>query len=169
MDTSKIWLISDLHLNHRNIIEYCNRPFSSVEEMNRELIKNWNSVVKNSDRVFCLGDFCLSGKDKVIELGNKLNGRKTLILGNHDSCSLKTYYNAGFEMVSKYSICLEYKKIILSHKPIEYIPFGFINIHGHIHNKKIKEFTDSKGYFNVSADCINFTPICLDSIIKIME
>lgn len=103
-DTSKIWLIADTHFNHKNIIKYCNRPFSSIEEMNETLINNWNSVVKNNDRVFMLGDFCLSGKDKIIKIGNQLNGRKTLIIGNHDSASLRVYYEAGFEMVSKHTL-----------------------------------------------------------------
>ena len=69
--------------------------------MNKVLIKNWNNTVKKEDRIFVLGDFCLSGKNKIIEIGKQLNGRKTLILGNHDSASIKTYYEAGFEAVSK--------------------------------------------------------------------
>ena len=60
--------------------------------MNQVLIKNWNNTVKKEDRIFVLGDFCLSGKNKIIEIGKQLNGRKTLILGNHDSASIKTYY-----------------------------------------------------------------------------
>jgi len=39
------WFTADLHLGHRNIIEYCNRPFADVDEMNRALIANWNQVV----------------------------------------------------------------------------------------------------------------------------
>lgn len=54
-----IWFTSDLHLNHSKIIEYCNRPFSNIEEMNEMLINNWNSVVKPKDIVFCLGDIAL--------------------------------------------------------------------------------------------------------------
>lgn len=137
--------------------------------MDKILVSNWNSVVKNNDRVFMLGDFCLAGKNKIIEIGNKLNGRKTLIMGNHDSAALSTYYKAGFEMVSKYPIFLE--GFLLSHRPIP--DCRFYNIHGHIHNTSIKVIdnlhldTNSdlyKLYYNVSADVINFTPVSLNEI-----
>ena len=49
---------SDLHLGHKNIIKYCNRPFSSLEEMNRIIIRRWNERVKVEDIVFVIGDFC---------------------------------------------------------------------------------------------------------------
>lgn len=131
--------------------------------MNQILINNWNSVVKNSDRVFMLGDFCLAGKDKIIEIGNQLNGRKTLILGNHDGASLKTYYEAGFEMVSKYPILLE-DFIILSHEP-KFLGDNnlFFNIYGHVHNDtKYKDYTSNS--FCASAERINYIPINLDTI-----
>ena len=139
--------------------------------MNQVLIKNWNNTVKKEDRIFVLGDFCLSGKDKIIEIGNQLNGRKTLILGNHDSASIKTYYEAGFEMVSKYPIFL--KGFLLSHEPIP--DCLFINIHGHIHNKSIEEidylYLDKMPelkelYYNVGVDTNNFKPVSFKDIRK---
>lgn len=160
MDNSRIFLISDLHLSHRNIIKYTERPFSSVEEMNNSLINNWNSIITNNDRVFMLGDFCLAGKDKIIECGRALNGRKTLVWGNHESGSLKTYYAAGFEMVSKYPILLN-DTYILSHYPIPDCKYK--NIHGHIHNNPLL-LPNPENYFNVSVENINYTPINLIKI-----
>ncbi len=162
MDTSKIWLIADSHFFHKNIIKYCNRPFCSTLEMNEVLIKNWNSVVKNSDRVFMLGDFCLAGKDQIIEVGRQLNGRKTLILGNHDHASLKTYYEAGFEMVSKYPILIE-DKFLLSHHPRQ-VGADLYLIYGHIHDNPLEQKIDNS--FCVSVERINYTPISLDEIKK---
>ena len=103
----KIWFIGDSHFNHRMIIPYCNRPFATVSEMNKTLIDNWNKVVRKEDKVIMNGDFALSGKDKIIEIGQQLNGRKTLVLGNHDGASLKTYYEAGFEKEYKQWVCTQ--------------------------------------------------------------
>ena len=57
-----ILMASDLHLNHWNIVKYCNRPFFHVEEMNQALIDNWNSVVTDKDVVWVIGDFCFEKK-----------------------------------------------------------------------------------------------------------
>jgi len=107
MKEPKIFLIGDLHFNHRNIIKYCSRPFNSVEDMNKQLIKNWNSVVGKNDIVYVVGDFALCGKQKIIEIGQRLNGRKRLVLGNHDQASIETYRAAGFEFVYNHHIVLD--------------------------------------------------------------
>lgn len=165
MDTSKIWLIADTHFCHANIIKYCDRPFSSVADMDDIMILNWNDRVNDNDRVFVLGDFCLAGKDKIIEIGQQLNGRKTLIMGNHDSASLKTYYEAGFEIVSKHPIIIE-DFIILSHKPMFTPPNSvYFNIYGHVHNDiNYKDFTESSCC--VSVERIGYNPISLETIRK---
>lgn len=160
-DNSKLWVISDLHLNHKNIIKYCDRPFESIEVMNEEIIKRWNSTISKQDRVFCLGDFCLSGKNKVIELGNKLNGRKTLLLGNHDTCSVKTYYEAGFDYVYKYPFV--YEGVLFSHEPISTI--NLFNVHGHTHFLNIYD----GWHFNVSADVLDFKPILFSEIQRLRK
>ena len=81
----KVWFTSDLHFWHKNICKYCNRPFETMEEMNQALIDNWNSVVKEDDTVFVLGDMGFCGYDKLEPLMFQLNGKKYLIQGNHDS------------------------------------------------------------------------------------
>ena len=165
---SKIYLIGDTHFFHRNIIAYCNRPFADVADMNRKLIENWNKVVRAEDKVIVVGDFALSGKDNIINVGNQLNGRKTLILGNHDGASLKTYFEAGFEIVSPYSIVLD-EFLIVSHYP-QFVPnqgvFG--NIFAHVHDlNEYKDYTART--FCVSAERINYTPIDLEEIKAKME
>lgn len=79
-----IYLISDLHFGHENIIKYSSRPFSSVEEMNETLIKNWNDVVKDNDIVYHLGDFCFLKYNDCKNILRRLNGNINMILGNHD-------------------------------------------------------------------------------------
>jgi calcineurin-like phosphoesterase family protein len=80
------WFTSDLHLGHTNIITYCNRPFSNVDEMNEALIEAWNSVVYPSDQVFILGDLALGHVEDSLPLVSFLAGHKILVPGNHDRC-----------------------------------------------------------------------------------
>ena len=86
---SKTFFIADTHFGDADIIRYEGRPFSSVEEMNTELIKNWNSVVSNDDTVFVVGDFIstLSCFNILLELKGKIK----LIVGNHDKPFLREY------------------------------------------------------------------------------
>lgn len=165
---NNVFFIGDPHFNHKNIISYCNRPFTSVDEMNNELIKRWNSVVKKDDVVFCLGDFALCGKDKIIEIGQRLNGRITLILGNHDGASIKTYYEAGFELISKYPILYD-DFFILSHMPQYTQDNGlYANIFAHVHDDPNYKDVSKRG-FCVSAERINYTPIAWEEIKRRMQ
>lgn len=82
--TGKVFITSDLHINHSNIIKYSNRPFENVHEMNDAIIKNWNSVVSNEDIVFNLGDFSFCNDTCTIKFLEQLNGVQYFIYGNHD-------------------------------------------------------------------------------------
>lgn len=85
----KIFYTSDLHFGHKNILQYENRPFEDVFDMERKLIDKWNSKVKASDDVYVLGDFAFPNSrysiDHINDIVKKLNGKKHLILGNHDT------------------------------------------------------------------------------------
>ena len=69
MNESRIFLTADLHLGHANIIRYCGRPYRDINEMNEDLIRRWNSVVTDNDRVFFLGDFALGDTEKTVRWG----------------------------------------------------------------------------------------------------
>lgn len=56
-DAARVWFTADQHFGHANVIKHSQRPFSSIEEMDATLIKNWNRCVKKGDDVFHLGDF----------------------------------------------------------------------------------------------------------------
>ena len=169
MSFERVWFISDLHLAHKNIIKYCSRPFDNVNQMNEILIQNWNKKIRVEDRVFVLGDFALCGKDKIIEFGNQLKGRKILILGNHDGASLTTYYNAGFEMVSKFPIIFQ-DFFILSHEPIEFLPLNtpFVNIFGHVHNDMRFPTITPRGAC-VSVERWNYMPVEFNQLISLIK
>ena len=125
---TKIFLTSDHHWFHKNIIKYCNRPFNSMEEMNCNLIEKWNSVVNQEDIVIHLGDFAFRGMAR--EIRPKLNGTIILIRGNHD---YSIGEDDGFIIIDG---TLKIGNLILSHKPLHQfeIPKGFINVFGHIHH-----------------------------------
>lgn len=78
-----IWLTSDHHFYHANVIKYCNRPFKTVEEMNEILVARWNEVVKPDDTVLYLGDFSMAARAAEVFLP-RLMGKKELYCGNHD-------------------------------------------------------------------------------------
>ena len=90
-------------LGHANIIKYCNRPFETVERMNKEMIKKWNSVVKEGDKIYHLGDFIFGKKDIAAEIISRLNGNIYLIKGNHDHMKNQWYRDAGIKEVYDHS------------------------------------------------------------------
>lgn len=164
MNEPKIFFIGDMHFMHRNIIKYCNRPFSDIEDMTEKLIKNWNSVVGKNDIVYVVGDFALCRKQKIIEICQRLNGRKRLILGNHDQASANTYKEAGFEFVYNHPIIID-GFYFVSHEPIIGLtPDGvFAQIFAHVHNDPIYATVTPRS-FCVSAERINYTPIEFEEI-----
>jgi len=78
------WFTADTHFGHARIIELCNRPFKTVEEMNEKLVENWNERVSPNDEVFILGDLALGKLDESLTWVGLLNGTKHLVPGNHD-------------------------------------------------------------------------------------
>lgn len=79
-----IYFTSDLHFGHRNVIRFCERPYTDNKEMTRELIKNWNDRVRPNDLIFSLGDFSWwTSRHDVKKLVGQLHGKKYFIPGNH--------------------------------------------------------------------------------------
>ena len=81
---SELWLTSDLHFGHVNIIRYTGRPYASVEDMNEGMIASWNSVVRPEDTVWVLGDVCMGTLSHTLQLVGRLHGELHLLCGNHD-------------------------------------------------------------------------------------
>lgn len=75
---------SDLHVGHRNVIKHCNRPFSTVEEMDEYIIVNWNKKIAPEDTVYILGDLSMHKHEHARKIISQLNGQLHLIRGNHD-------------------------------------------------------------------------------------
>lgn len=166
---NKIWFTGDQHFFHKNIIRFCNRPFKNVNDMNETIINNWNNVVGKNDIVYNLGDISIGRQKEVVSILEQLNGRKVLIVGNHDE---KVNRIADkFEGVYYYLELKEYN-IVLSHYPFltwNRIYHNSIHLHGHSHGT-LKDVYNEKGEiitnkrFDVGVDCNNFTPFSLEQV-----
>ena len=164
----KTFVISDTHLHHENILNFTDgktgeriRPqFSVVDEMDEFILDSWNSVVKPGDKVYHLGDVFLNNPDKFKKFWPKFNGKKTLIVGNHDD--IKFLCSGGFfSNVHMWRKLPEYG-VILSHVPLhvstlfnKHTGGTYTNIHGHIHQNPSPEGP----YINVSVEAISYVPI----------
>ncbi len=155
-----IWIISDTHFSHANIIKYCNRPFENTYVMDAEMIKRWNSVVAKEDIVWHLGDFGMGNKEHITNIVSQLNGRIFLIKGNHDNHPDKWYYECGFEKVYDRPVIVD-DFFILSHHPrtVGAPIYGYL--YGHVHDDEIyKDFTSNSCC--VCAERQNYTPILFE-------
>jgi calcineurin-like phosphoesterase family protein len=169
-----IFFVSDTHFGHANCLKFTRkdgsplRVFSSVEEMDETMITRWNSVVKPNDRIYHCGDVVIR-KEFLESVMPRLNGKKVLLMGNHDIYGHEEYLKY-FEDIRAYKVMPEHG-LIASHIPVyKDMLHGTIthNIHGHLHaNLVMENDTVDKRYINVSVENINYTPIILEEILKI--
>lgn len=187
---SKVWFTSDTHFGSQRTLELSKRPFNSVEEMDKEIIRRWNEVVDKEDTIFHLGDFGDFG------IAKKLNGHIKLICGNYDmnefGCSTENHISnlhakeMDYDLLKK--VCdtcsdLESKggftrvfyacseSLPLKHETISERIFGIhepiykkeseFTLFGHIHKLQMVK----KNGLNVGTDCHNFYPIDLDTVL----
>lgn len=168
------YYIGDTHFGHSNVIKFDGRPFSDREEMDRIMIQLWNSRVQKNDEVYILGDFCYrSDKTEEWYLG-QLQGKKNLVIGNHDNGLLNNpKAMAYFESVDKMMhVKDEEKDICLCHFPIAQwhsAHKGSWHIYGHIHNERdeVYEFMRRTGHA-LNAGCMinNFMPVSFRELLR---
>lgn len=175
---NEVWAVSDHHLDHANILNFVlddgtkMRPFASVEEMQETMIERHNAVVKPQDKVYFLGDFVM--KSKSLHLAQRFNGRKRLILGNHDpEFKSKTVMVDGQPVkVSEYLQYFEeiyssrlLDNILLTHIPVhpDSLRVEWTNVHGHTHNNQPQGALGTK-YYNISVEMTDYRPLTLDQI-----
>ena len=173
-----IWFTSDLHFYHRNIMNYCNRPWKTVEEMNEALINNWNSVVKDGDIVFNLGDFAFASNSKWKELLEKLKGKHYLIIGNHDVSRYPgTKIMELFERVEQQILLkIDEQYVYLNHYPFLCYGGSYRNnavwqLFGHVHSSPNSSGLDDSRLihlfpyqYDVGVDNNNYTPISWNQV-----
>ena len=127
-----IWLISDTHFWHRNVLKGNNwgtRPFKNLEEMHNALIDNWNSRVGDEDTVYFLGDFVMgAGRQKAEYILQQLKGNKIILVrGNHDrDKGDKKWKEIGFdEVYTQLVINIGGHEVLLHHYPYNPMLTGF--------------------------------------------
>ena len=151
----QIFVTADHHLGHAKILEYAARPFSSVEEMDQELIRRWNEVVGEEDVVYHLGDFTLSNKRRASYYLSQLRGQiKMLSYPWHHDCRWIGKVQ-GIEYLPPIVIVQD---ITLCHFPMaawNKSHYGALHYHGHSHGK----MTPMKNRIDVGVDCHNFYPV----------
>ena len=144
-DLDKLFFTSDTHFFHENIIDFCSRPFKSNEHQTQELIRLWNEVVPEDGTVYHLGDLCWTGNiDKIGWLIEQLNGRISLVYGNHDYQNkldrdvIKNIFNSyGGDTMDIASILVRNdnnQNLTCCHYPMLFWPTGSWMLHGHIHS-----------------------------------
>jgi calcineurin-like phosphoesterase family protein len=161
---------SDPHYGHANIIKYCNRPFSTVEEMNEQLIANWNGVVSRNDIVYCLGDMFFCDASKACSIMRRLNGMKRLVLGNHDKIirnqvPLQQMFDKILPDLHEETI--NGQRLIMCHYPLltwNKAHHGSMNLHGHQHNK-IAVSDPNRRRYDVGVDANGYMPVKLENIV----
>lgn len=174
LNPEEVWFSADPHYGHKRVIEYCKRPFSSIEEMDKEMIARWNDKVKPSHNVFLIGDFSFYNVKETKEIINQLNGTICLIVGNHDKSSDGVYSHL-FDRVLHYAelkVRQEFNNaglLVLCHYPFRTwnkMYYGSWNLHGHCHGTLSPIV---QGQLDVGVDNNNFSPINLVDIQRIMR
>lgn len=179
-DGDKVFFTSDTHFCHTNIIEFCNRPFKNMEDMNETLIANWNKSVGPDDIVFHLGDFCLGDSGKWNRILDRLNGKIYLILGNHDLRNFRKSYAERFESVAmQMHIEVDNQKICLNHYPFlcyDGSYDGVWQLFGHVHTNRNHTGNDAARLkllfptqYDVGVDNNDFTPVSFAQVKEVIE
>ena len=169
-EAEKVWLISDTHFDHTNIIRYCNRPFRTTEVMNNTILRNWHGTIAPNDVVYFLGDMAF-GRDSRNSRWwvAQLCGKIVWVKGSHDKGIHTTSVIGGVERVVKSRvISCDGVAFLLVHDVFDAIVNGWKGwvIHGHNHNNRPHiDNRFGRKQVNVSVEVINYRPISLAQVV----
>lgn len=167
----EVFFTADTHYGHSNVLKFKRdndkplRDFANIDEMNEVLIQRHNAVVGVNDRVYHLGD-AVFGKSNM-HLLRRLNGKMTLIAGNHDHYDggLASYADYFDEILASKELTMSKNdRGIMTHIPIHTSQLDYrftYNLHGHLHDIEL----DDPRYLNMGVECWDYTPINL-SVVK---
>ena len=169
-----IYLYGDPHLGHHNILRLANRPFKSVLEMNEALIANYNNMISPADEVYFVGDVAYKCSTAIVlDILDRLKGKKYLIQGNHDRKYLKDdRFVKKFEWVDKRIEMVYSKRLyVIDHYPIHSwngMFRGSANLHGHCHGK-VNNDNIMRLDVGVDNPICSYAPISMERVKNIMD
>jgi len=179
-EEQNIFFTADQHFQHKNIIEFCNRPFKTVREMDHVLVSNWNAKVGEEDIIFVLGDFCWGSNKSWSYLLQNLNGKKYLIIGNHDKNVSHRHWVEIDHIMNLFIHDPEIddgQRITLCHYPMlswYQSHRGAWQLYGHLHGKLTNNNLGDGKYdiknkvicrqLDVGVDPHNFTPLSYEEV-----
>lgn len=168
-----LFFTSDLHIGHDNIINFCNRPYESIEQMNQGIIEEWNNVVPVNGNVFLLGDVSWKGAQYAKKIISQLNGNITLIRGNHDPDTICNLFSEVYDMLALDVQDEDSKMLVhLCHYPLtEWLRSqkGSIHLHGHCHGSRDELDLKNWQILDVGVDSHLMKPISWDKIKTILN
>lgn len=174
LNKKNLWLTSDLHLFHSNIIKYCNRPYSNCFSMNKDIIDTINKNIHQDDLLINLGDIGFNSVKYITDELSKINCNQIFVSGNHDRKSLINALIEKYIVFEKQTILDVYfndihYKVHLAHNPddIQYNnEENSIFLYGHLHDKEVK----NKRFNQMNVGWDQFVrPVELKEIINIIK
>ena len=159
-EDATVWVWSDLHFGHGNIIGYTNRPFADVEAMDRALWSNWEATVGSQDTVVFVGDIAM--REAVAErtwqrIRSGPGRTKHLVVGNHDLTGAGELRVAGFDHIASVLCDDGDPPLVFTHLPLANPPCGCVNVHGHTHAEPPRQ----SPHINVSVEQLDYRPVAL--------
>lgn len=157
----QVWVWSDLHFFHNNIISYSKRPFDDVNSMNDALIRAYSQLVKPNDIVIWNGDIAFKGHTIINTILNQLPGYKIQVIGNHDIDRNGKLIQYDFdERHLCYVIERDGIQFLFTHYHMDVIPPKSVNVHGHLHTKTAHPWN-----INVCVEHTNYAPLNFDVVV----
>ncbi len=173
-DGRYVWVWSDQHFGHKNIIGFSNRPYPNVDLMTECMIGNHNDLVDPSDVCIWVGDVAFLKDDETNEILHQMNGYKILILGNHDlnKKKVKKLHFDEIHLMRKIEVPVcdgRTFDLVFTHYPMHNLPENkVVNIHGHEHVTFLHSI-DSPQHLNVNCELHGYKPISMLSIVNLIN
>lgn len=158
-----VWVWSDQHFGHYNIIDFCDRPFMGTMSMDEHMVSNFNEYVGENDCSIWVGDVSFDKMERTNQLLDRCNGYKILVVGNHDIGKHGGVAQMNFDE-HHFIFCIDddIRPLVITHYPMYNLLMPWFNICGHVHNNRDVTLTDQQ--YNVGVDVQNFKPENLEDI-----